>query len=143
MSSETKTQTKEEEIKMPQTKPNGNGNPYKTAMADIMTPAVFPGISSSGALKELMELITAIPDDRVRRLNLSAPQAVAAGRHYARCYTEDRAAFIQSLNPSVFDPVSYDNLVKRAEALWEADVLLKKPRKTTTMYQKPRTKHAR
>jgi len=101
-------------------------NPYEEVMTGIIEPAVLPMIPSSGALKGLMDLVMAIPADRVRKLGVSVPQAVAAGRHYARCYAEDRAAFVQALNPCVFDPASHDNMAKRAEALWEADILLEK-----------------
>ncbi|MCP4605314.1 MAG: hypothetical protein GY847_33145 [Proteobacteria bacterium] len=105
---------------------NGNGNPYEEVMAGIIEPDFLPLTTASGALKDLMEHIETIPSNRVRKLGISVPQAVAAGRHYARCYAEDRAKFVQALNPCVFDPKSYDNLAKRSEALWEADVLLEK-----------------
>jgi hypothetical protein len=81
---------------------------------------------SSSALADLTEPIAAIPLDDVRRLGVSVPQAVAVCRHYARCYAEDRPAFAEALNPCVFDPMSHDNLEARAEALWEADMLLTK-----------------
>jgi hypothetical protein len=89
--------------------------------ASMLTPEAF-----SSALEEVLDVIQAIGPDQIRRLGISVPQAVAVARHYAKCYAEDRAAFVRTLNPCVFDPEDHDNMETRATALWEADVMLGK-----------------
>ena len=88
-----------------------------------------PGVSQSGALKELKATLEAIPNERVRKLPVTVQQAILVGRHYARVYTQDRETIVKSLNPSFFNPKAHDNMTKRTEALWEADVLLKNTKK--------------
>ena len=102
---------------------------YEGIFSDIVETSSPAEISPSGALKELKEILEAIPAERVRKLSVTVQQAVSVGRHYARCYAEDREAITKVIDRSVFDPEAHDNMAERAEALWEADVLLKNTKK--------------
>jgi hypothetical protein len=107
--------------------PGKEENPITEAMSQgVKEASMLTAGASSSALEELLDFIQAIGPHQIRKLGISVPQAVSVGRHYAKCYAEDRAAFVRALNPCVFNPASYDNMETRAAALWEADVLLGK-----------------
>ena len=93
VSSDQNIQTEEKEVKQmfetTETLTIGESKPYDQVMEAIINDSAIPGITSTGALKELLGVIQAIPPDRVRKMIISVPQAVAAGRHYARRYAED------------------------------------------------------
>ena len=89
-----------------------------------MPEEVIQGNADRYALEILTPALMALPDHEVRKVTVLAPHAVAVGRHYARCYAQDRSVFAQGLNPSVWIPQHYDNMELRAKALWEADLAL-------------------
>ncbi len=110
-------------------KSSKGNNPFDGLFSDILTASGGAEIIASGALKELRETLETIPAERVRKLSVTVPQAVAVGRHYARCFAEDKKAMAKGIHRSVFDTKAHDNMARRAEALWEADVLLSKTKK--------------
>ena len=90
-----------------------------------MPEGVVEASAGRGALDLLTPTLLAIPAHEVRKVTVMAPHAVAVGRHYARCYSEDRSAFAQNLTPHAWIPEDYDNMELRANALWQADRALK------------------
>jgi hypothetical protein len=93
---------------------------------EILNPS---GGSNFTALEELKEILEAIPAKRIRKLSVTVPQAAAVARHYARCFAKDREAIARAVRRSGFDVEAHDDMEKRAQALWEADVLLSKMKK--------------
>jgi hypothetical protein len=84
------------------------------------------GGSTFAALGELKETLEAIPAGRIRKLSVTVTQAVAVGRHYASCFTEDREDIDKAVRRGGFDVEAHDDMAKRAQALWEANVLFLK-----------------
>ncbi|MBI3072937.1 MAG: hypothetical protein HYY84_12555 [Deltaproteobacteria bacterium] len=93
------------------------------------THAATDAITLSGgdeALAKLRATLDAIPAHAVTPFRAQVPEAVAAIIQNAQSYAADRARFVATFAAAAFDPAAHDNLVVRAQATWQADLLYRR-----------------
>ncbi|MBI3074191.1 MAG: hypothetical protein HYY84_18950 [Deltaproteobacteria bacterium] len=93
------------------------------------THAATDAITLSGgdeALAKLRATFDAIPAHAVTPFRAQVPEAVAAIIQNAQSCAADRARFVATFAAAAFDPAAHDNLVVRAQALWQADLLYRR-----------------
>jgi len=83
----------------------------------------FPG--AEAALSDMTPIYQALPPDDVRAFRGRASQVVSNVVQVAQAFADDRPLFAAAFNPAVFDPKNYDDLLRMAQALWQADVILR------------------
>ena len=82
--------------------------------------------SSEAAFKSLLPKLQALPASEVSPFRASAPQVVANIYRVARSYAEDRSRIAAAFKPEAFNPEAHDDLVSRAQALWHADLAVRR-----------------
>jgi hypothetical protein len=74
------------------------------------------------ALEEIRDEVEKIPPEQVRKLSAHTPFVVGIGLSYAQSFSEDRGLFEETYNKKAFDVEKFDNMDKRAYALWYLDL---------------------